>query len=246
AHYVYDFMQAHEDYCPRRPAPIGASRAARETRYFEGCRIAVRFDGEGGYHAVSNLSKGGVVKVFDSEGPIASDTGLIGRLGDGKVVVSHLVKNDARIERSADGRVFTVTTPLCYRRHKLPSPITNIIFRAGMITVGRFNANLVRSTLQKVLITGKSATPWMVSRRIEFRDGEVVVEDRVPVDCPLTELAAGSDATSIYVANSNVFQESVLCPWHWCDVTKLPVEGGERVWRRVYRRERSGAGGGGA
>ncbi|MFZ4575281.1 MAG: hypothetical protein ACOYN0_12840, partial [Phycisphaerales bacterium] len=35
AHYVYDFMQAHEDYFPRRPAPIGASRAACETRYFE-------------------------------------------------------------------------------------------------------------------------------------------------------------------------------------------------------------------
>jgi hypothetical protein len=62
------------------------------------------------------------------------------------------------------------------------------------------------------------------------------------VDCPLTELAAGSDATSIYVANSNVYQESVLCPWQWCDITKLPVENGQRVWRRVYAREQPGAG----
>ncbi len=241
AHYVYDFIQAYEDFHATRPHPMAVDRTHRETRYFEGCRIAVRFDGADGYHAVSNLSKGGVVKVFDRRGPIASDTGLIGRLSDGKVVVSHLVKNDARIEKSADGRTFTVRTPLCYRRHKLPTPLTNIIFRAGMITVGRFNANLVRSTLQKVLITGKSATQWEVTRTIEFRDGEVVVEDRIPVDCPLTELAAGSDATSIYVANSNVYQESVLCPWQWCDITKLPVENGQRVWRRVYARQQAGA-----
>jgi hypothetical protein len=234
AHYVYDFLQAYEDFCPDRPAPIQEARTEAYSRYFPGCRITVRNEPSSALYSVANLSKGGVVKVFDPAGPVASDTGLIGRLADGKVVVSHLVWQQAKIQ--VDDRRVQVTTPLSYRRTKLPTPWTNILFRMGMLTVGRFNANLVRRTLQKILITGKPTTAWEVTRTIEFAADEVTVEDRIPLSCPLIELAAGSDATSIYVANSNVFQESVLCPWHWCDVTRLPVENGARIWKRVYGR----------
>ena len=39
--------------------------------------------------------QGGVLKIFDSKGCIASDTGLIGELDDGTVVVTHLVQDDS-------------------------------------------------------------------------------------------------------------------------------------------------------
>jgi hypothetical protein len=84
------------------------------------------------------------------------------------------------------------------------------------LTVGRRDANLVRSTLQKVLITGKPRTEVQFRRRIEFSDGEVVIFDTIDArgaKVRFKRLAVGSDATSIYVANSNTYQESVLCPW---------------------------------
>ncbi len=239
AHYVYDFLHAWEDFAPRRPRPMAEDRAKAETRWMPGCKMAVRFSGEESarpYHAVANLSKGGVIKVFDSEGPVASDTGIIAQLDDGKTVVSHLVLNDSPVKADANRGEFSVTTPLCYRKHKLPTPFTNIIFRAAMITVGRFNANLVRSTLQKILITGKPTTQWQVTRTIRFAADSVTVEDRIPDDLPAKRLAVGSDATSIYVANSNVYQESVLCRWQHADLKKLPLENGQRLWTRTYHR----------
>lgn len=241
AHYVYDFLQAYEDFAPRRPAPIESDRRAANTVWMPDAKMAVRFGGDSanGFHAAANLGKGGVIKVFDRAGPIASDTGLIGELADGTVVVSHLVDNaaapTAKLTEGAGG-TFSIKAKLSKRKHKLPTPFTNIIFRMGMITVGRFNANLVRSTLQKILITGKPHTQHEVERVIRFEADRVVVEDRLPRDVVFKRLAIGSDATSIYVANSNVYQESVLCRWQFADFASLPIENGVRVWRRTYFR----------
>ena len=243
AHYVYNFLQAYDDYCPNRPRPIAEARTDQRTTWMPGAKMVVhraaeRSAGAGGagYYAITNLSKGGCIKVFDNQGPIASDTGITGKLADGQVVVSHLVQTDASIKADpAKGR-FEVETTLCKRRNNLPTPITNLIFRVLLLTIGRFNANLVRGLLQKILITGKPGTPYRVRRSIEFLSDRIVVEDRWPLETPFKRVAAGSDGTSIYVANSNVYQESVLCPWQEVDPSSLPVDGGMRVWRREYFR----------
>jgi hypothetical protein len=239
AHYVYDFLQAYDDYCTRRPAPAEEDRRSRSTVWMPGCRMAVHWSGQRSprsYHGVANLSKGGVIKVFDARGPIASDTGITARLRDGTVVVSHLVMPDALVEADIERGVFRVRTKLCRRRHNLPTPLKNIVFRVLLLTIGRFHANLTRSLLQRILITGKPATPWWVERVIEFREDRVIVEDRIDGAAPIEHLGVGSDATSIYVANSNVYQESVLCPWQEARWEELPARDGARVWRREYFR----------
>jgi hypothetical protein len=109
---------------------------------------------------------------------------------------------------------------MAFRRHQLPSPPKQMAFRAMNLTVGRYNANLVRSTLQKVLITGKSWSDVSFERAITLGDDDVSIEDRIDAsqsDLRFARMARGSDATSIYVANSNVFQESVLVPWEHLD-----------------------------
>ena len=60
-------------------------------------------ESEVGRYVISNLSKGGVLKVFDCRGPIASDTGLIGELDDGRVIVTHLIQSDNKISGSISG-----------------------------------------------------------------------------------------------------------------------------------------------
>jgi len=150
------------------------------------------------------------------------------------VVVSHLVQRDTPVQVMGDN--FTVSGPLCQRRAKLATPFKFVVFRVLLLTIGRFSANLTRSLLQKILITGKPRTPYAFTRTIRFEADRVEVEDRFPASMPVRRLMIGADATSIYVANSNVYQESVLCPWQEADPAKLPIDGDQRVWKRTYFR----------
>ena len=110
----------------------------------------------------------------------------------------------------------TVRGVLSYRKHQLSSPTKQIAFRSMNLSLGRYDADLVRRTLQKVLITGKPRSEVRFERTIELSDSEVIIRDRIDASRSRERFARilrGSDATSIYVANSNTFQESVLLPW---------------------------------
>jgi len=115
----------------------------------------------------------------------------------------------------ASGR-FSVRGRMSKRKHQLASPVKQAAFRAMNLTLGRYNPNLVRTTLQKILITGKPRTEVAFSRQIELGDEEITIRDKIDAkksDATFARLAVGSDATSIYVANSTNFQESMLLPW---------------------------------
>ena len=245
AHYVYDFLQAWKDYHPERPNPINDSRNEPSTIWMSEAKMIVSWNGKeskpsGGRHFVTNLAKGGVLKIFDSKGPIASDTGLIGELDDGTVAVTHLVQHDNTViplvGHPDKSRVFVVEGDFCRRKPNLMSVFKQLLLRGWLLTIGRFNANLTRSIIQKMAITGKPKLPYRFKRTITIDDERVTVEDRFPRDMPLKRISIGSDATSIYVANSLTHQESRLCPWQHADINNLPKEGNQCVWERTYFR----------
>jgi len=245
-HCVYNWLQAWEDYHPRRPAtPLNAR--APFLQWFPAAGMAIcKTDN---YYAVANLNKGGVLKVYgapDRPAPDApdpgegsaghragpngatrrdvcctgSDTGLIGELDNGGVIVTHLMDAQHRVTAYPERGVFVVEGVFSRRRSKLNSPVRMILFRLVNITVGRFFPNLLRAAVQKLLITGKKRLPWRFRRTLRFDPDAVRIADEIPGPIPLRRLSAGSDATSIYVANSNVYQESVLrVPW-----THAPAE----------------------
>jgi hypothetical protein len=244
AHYAYDFLQSWEDRASERPPPIKESRKEPETIWLKGAQMVVSRNGQewqkqGGLYVVANLSKGGVMKVFDAQGPIASDTGVIGELEDGTVVVSHLVQLDNEIHgdiKNSHGGIWRVQGTLCKRRKNQMSVLKNLLLRLWCLLIGRFNANLTRSLVQKIAITGKPKTNYGFEREIEVLPDRVRVTDRLSRDTPFRRLSVGSDATSIYVANSLTYQESRLCPWQHADWEKLPIEDGFKVWSREYFR----------
>ncbi len=211
SHYVYDWVHAWLDYEPEhRDGTLDQHRAPFE-KWFPDAKILVKKTPH--YYAVCSLAKGGVLKVFTDEGPAYSDTGLIAETSDGQVVVSHLVDDHEVSYRTGHVEAGGF---LSFRRHQLSSPVKQIAFRAMNLSLGRFNPNLVRSTLQKVLITGKPRSKARFSRRITFEERSIVIRDHVSLEgdvFDLKRLSRGTDATSIYVANSNTFQESVLLPW---------------------------------
>ena len=188
---------------------------------------------------MTNLTKGGVLKVFDAQGPIASDTGIIGELTDGTVVVSHLVQDDLVITGETSnplGGRWLIKGDLCKRRKNQMSVVKSLLLRIWCLFIGRFHANLTRSLIQKVAITGKPKTPYTFEREIEILADRVRVTDRLSPSIPFRRLSTGSDATSIYVANSLTYQESRLCPWQHADWENLPVEDGKKAWVREYFR----------
>ncbi len=236
AHYVYDWMQAWRDCSGESRAIIELPQTTETTWYKNAGLLVVRTPN---YHAVTSATKGAVYKAFTAEGPVASDTGLIGELTDETIAVTHIVDRNATISVSEDRRELTVTGTFQKRPANLPSPLKQLIFRVLLLTIGRFNANLVRSLLQKILITGKRPIPIRFRRRLQFEDDALTVTDEVLISPEekrrFRRLAAGSDATSIYVANSSVFQESVLLPWTWFDkdVERLNKRRRLRMTRKI-------------
>jgi hypothetical protein len=213
AHYVYDWMQAWRDYSTQRHAPLPLPEKTEVVHLEKAHLTVVRTPG---YHAVVASNKGGALKATTSQGPLVSDTGLVAELEDGTVAVMHVVA-DNESELSTDKRTLKVKGRFQRRRQPLPTPAKQIVFRVLNLTIGRFNPNLVRATLQKILITGKAPLPLAFRRTVVFGDDRIEVTDEIrslgkkPIR--MKRLAASSDATSIYVANSNVYQDSVLTPW---------------------------------
>ena len=238
-HLVYDWLQAYEAYHPVRPEPINARPDFSVWMPDAGLAVVKT----PAYYAVANLRKGGVFKAFTAEHCIASDTGLIGETDDGQVVVSHLMDEQHEVEADTRRRVYRVEGALSRRQRKLSSPVKVIVFRMVNLTISRFFPNLVRSLVQKLLITGKNRTRWRFKRTLEFGSDRIRVRDRFFEAVPFKRLSAGSDATSIYVANSNVYQESVLrCPWTHAPealVSEIRTKGG--VWDREIRPGSAGA-----
>ncbi|MBK05008.1 MAG: hypothetical protein CL920_31840 [Deltaproteobacteria bacterium] len=212
AHYVYDWMQAWRDYHPQREGLLEEHREPF-TKYFKAAGLLVKKTPH--YYAILALNKGGVLKVFDENGPIYSDTGLMAKTDDDKVLVSHLVdQHNLKVDHKRGE--YSVEGAMSYRRQPLPSPTKQILFRGMNLSVGRWNAHLVRQILQKVLITGKPKTKVRFRREFVFHDDHIECKSSIDASKDprtFTKLAIGSDATSIYVANSNTFQESTLIPW---------------------------------
>jgi hypothetical protein len=215
AHYVYDWIHAWLDHDGAPRPTLEEARPAAFQRYFAGAKLLIKKTPA--YYAVASLAKGGVIKVFDDQGPLYSDTGVMLRAESGATLVSHMVDDAHQIdvESLSQGRV-SVTGPMSRRKHQLSSPVKQIAFRTMNLSVGRYSANLVRSALQKVLITGKPRADVSFTRHLVFTDDTIELHDRVDasrVADRFERMLVGSDATSIYVANSNTFQESVLLPW---------------------------------
>jgi hypothetical protein len=228
-HWVWDYLQA---FVHHRPAAGSPPELGPRTRYFPQARLYVRDDP--GRYAVVSLAKGGVLALFEDGRRRYSDHGLIGRVDDGRVVVTQLVDDYAT--RLGDDEV-TVEGRFGYASRLRPTPWRQIAFRLVTLTVGRLASDLVRRLLQRLLIVGKRRAPLAFRRTIRFTRPVSIVDEvwweGGQGGGRLTELYAGTDHTAIYVATSQVFQESALQSWHDYAPALGALAGGGRL--RVER-----------
>lgn len=209
-HLAYNFLQSYIDYSPRDNH--GISRAVPFKKWFPSAGLGIV--SKQNYYAVFSLKKGGIIKVFNNKECLLSDTGLIGRNLKNQILVSHMYDNQNKILFNQDNEFSSVEGLFCIRSCKLSSPFKLIIFRLLNVTFGRFFPNALRSILQKILITGKNRTFYSFYREIHFFENKIQIKDRFNPKI-FKDLYASSDATSIYVAASNVYQDSVMHEWKY-------------------------------
>jgi hypothetical protein len=155
-----------------------------------------------------------VIKVTGEAGPVYSDTGPMVQLEDGAVLVAHLVNRANDVKWNAGARTLTIRGALCRRRAPIMTPARQMVFRLLALTIGRCNPNWLRLLIQKLFITGRTATDATFARTIRFGGDTIDITDEIDLHGAGRPVAviASPDSTSIYVASSNSFQATNLLP----------------------------------
>lgn len=165
------------------------------------------------YYSVSNLAKGGVIKVFSADGElIYNDCGIIGKLEDGKVVTTQWIDKDYKI--NSVGNESTVEGDLNFAPFKLPTPLTMMAFRAALLSLG-WNTRLsygLKGVIRNLFITKTKKAPVKFRRKIVFNEGNIEVEDRIKLKPSekMDSLKVGDEFSVRYVPQSLYFQSQEL------------------------------------
>lgn len=232
AHLTYNHLQAYLDFSPHQESPCETQpRAVAQENYFADSGLFVLRDPR--RHLVVSVTKGGVVTLYKEGSLVYSDSGLVARLSDGRVIVSHLVdRYQVWLERGH----LSIEGSFGISKFRLPTPYTQALFHVGMCTLGRLGSDLVRRILQRMLIVGKRKHPVRFRRTFLFGE-QVKVVDEIwnPLNpkVKVVELWAGTDHTSIYVAMSRCYRPTCLLPWvdYSCVLESLERQGYGRVER---------------
>lgn len=213
SHLAYDHLQAYIDFVeevPQHESPENPSGAGN-SQYFPHSRLCVLRTSR--HRLVVSASKGGVVTLYTDGELSYSDSGILARLSDGRVLVSHLVDD---YEVSLGENYLQIGGHFGLASFRLPSPTKQAIFHLGMLLVGRLASDRVRRVLQRLLIVGKKRHPMKFRRSLKLGEKVILVDEIWKGTSPaarVEELWAGTDPTSIYVAMSRFYRPGCLMPW---------------------------------
>jgi hypothetical protein len=213
-HWLHDVIEAYRLRVGRGAATPSSWRPSQGRTSFEGAGLHVVRDGK--LHLVIATTKGGAFRAYSGRRLLRNDTGLVGVTHNGARLVSHIVDRDAEV--TWENRAVTIRGRFHYASKKLAAPMKQVAFRLVNCTAGRLAPDLVRRVLQRSLITGKQPAPLAFERRIDWsQEGAVTVRDRILAEGArtpsLVHLYGSTDATSIYVATSQIWQEASLGIW---------------------------------
>ena len=207
---VPEFLEAYRDHQPR-PEPLPLLPYERECfrKYFSGAGMYAAVEGK--YYTVANLAKGGVVKVFDRRAGsvVVNDSGLIGRLADGRTVTSQWI--DGAHEYAVGDGGWEVEGHLnAVPTHKLFTPLKGLLFRIGLLAMGWSPrlSHLLKGYIRKALILGQRSVPIRFHRRFSIAGDAVNLTNEVQLEgrVRLERLSIGDEFSVRYVPQSRYFQ----------------------------------------
>jgi hypothetical protein len=209
-HHTWNYLLAWEHFVSDRPSP---PPRAQGRLHLPQARLLI--DRRNDTELFLALNKGGVFKLFREGRLVASDTQVslqVKRGGKQRTAVANLVSQYAT--QIGEDRI-VIEGSLGWAKQKLMSTFNLLVLRVLMLTVGRFNPDLVRRMLQKVLIVGKKPAPFTFRRTLTWREGRWTVRDEVTGQdwSQVSAAGIGPDQTSIYVVMSRTFQPGQMQPW---------------------------------
>ena len=209
-HHTWQYLLAWRDFVAERPA-----RHERSSGRVWLKQAGILIDRRENTELYLALNKGGVFKLFRDDKLVVSDTHLSLEVqSDGKAAnaVGHLI-DDYEIKVSEND--ISVRGSLGWAKQNQMTPLKLVALRLVMLTGGRFFPNLIRSLLQKMLITGKKTAPFKFSRVLTWENGgwRVVDELRARSWRDVTAGGIGCDQTSIHVVMSRTYQSGQLREW---------------------------------
>ena len=205
-------LRKDEDEDEEKDKDVAAPAPAQGRVHFQNAGIVIERRGSAVLYLA--LNKGGVFKFFRDGRLVHSDTHFAAQVEDGKLrlAVAHLV---GQYEVAFSGTEIVLSGQLGWAKTKQMTTFNLVVLRALMFTVGRFNPDLIRKLLQKLLITGKSPAPLHFRRTLAWRDGQLAVRDELSADSwkNVRAVGIGASQTSIYVVMSRTWQAGQLQPW---------------------------------
>lgn len=211
-HHAWSYLLAYQHFQRERPEPV--PRPTGRVHFRNAGIVIDRRDGAELYLA---LNKGGVFKFFRDGELIVSDTHVSLQVEAGKVktAVAHLVGEYAH---TLDGCEVVISGAFGWAKNKGMTTFNLLVLRLIMLCGGRFQPDLVRKLLQKLLITGKTSAPFRFERRLRWEDGGgLVVSDSIVPERggwqAVRQAGIGAAQTSIYVVMSRTYQAGQLQPW---------------------------------
>lgn len=211
---VPEYLQAYLDYAerpsPSTPLPF---EQAPFTRFLPDARVSIVSTEH--HYIVSNLAKGGVVKVFDRRHGrlLLSDCGIIGGLEDGRLVTSQWIDPKYTCEVSESGWEITGRLQVVPST-RLFTPLKHIIFRCALVLLGRIPdlAHQLKGKIRKALILGQRAAPVRFRRRFSREDQAIRIVDELYLEPGVSfrSLSLGDELFVRYVPQSRYFQSQEL------------------------------------
>jgi hypothetical protein len=183
-----------------------------------------------------SLAKGGVFKLFRAGHLVASDTQVSLQVQTNRRLRTAVANLPAECKAAVTDDEIRIEGRLGWAKQPQMTPAKLVLLRAAMLSLGRWYPNLIRRLLQRIIITGTAESPFLFSRRLQWRDGSwhVLDEVRTPDWTNVRAVGIGCDQTSIYGAMSRVFHLSQLTSW--LDLTAR-VSGLKRGDALVVKRE---------
>ncbi len=239
-HYQYNFLQSWLDFAKRENQSDWQPEEG--VRYYPdaGMLRASR----NGIHAVISARKGGVIKASTAQGPLASDTGLVAVDKNGTSFAHSTNCWDEAASAENDGKALFFTFDVSFDKVPntlLPTTFRLFVLRLISMVIGRIEPNLLRRTVQYLLINRKRSVPFKSTRTIRISDESIRITDDVEklgTAQPLAKLASSTDLTTIYTASSNPWHVSRFFSWieRHEEANELNTSGRTkvtRVWNKI-------------
>lgn len=212
---VPEYLLSYLDYTPRSATlPALPYEDIGLNTYFPRARIYVQSSEN--YYVISNLAKGGVTKIFDTNQHklLFNHCGFLGVLKNNALVTTQWI--DHSTECSAHESGWEVqgsfqTVP----SGKMFTPLKNVIFRIVLLCIG-WNSTLahrLKGLIRRLIILGTQTVPIQYSRRLEMTDQEQITLDEeilLQKKCTLRSLLIGDEFFVRYVPQSRYFQAQEL------------------------------------